>query len=574
MKTIVKLFDDVSDARDAVQDLLAAGFERQEITLLAYDPYGDYSNYLDRTPISGDVGEEAAAGAGIGALVGGIGGLLLGLGALTITGIGPIVAAGPIAAALFGAGTGATVRGLVGLLMDADLGEEQAQLYAEGVRRGGTLVVVRAGDRDGQRAELILERHGPVDLLERAAGWRARGWSGYSGEDEPYPPDEVELEQNFYTFEPVYRRHYEQSLAAAGNPYAHYEPAYRYGYDLVARHGYHDRDWHEIESGVQRDWESRGQGTWDEFGAAVRYAWEEARQAVDMVDEMYFEDYDDWQPEFRDHYEANYTNSGRSYLDYDFAYRYGYDLALDERYEDREWDELEPEARREWEQRGRGPWDEYRQAVEHAWNEVRDAYDFEDDYGSFEEDFRHHYQSNYGASGFAFDEYDTAYRYGYDLANSDYYRGRGWDEIEPEIRRNWQSQTDRPWEAFVGAVQHAWDQVIRAFSGEETRERSNVVGNGCRDRDAEFRRHYQSVYGRTGYPYTRYETAYYYGCELASDERYLGRSWDEIESGARRDWGMRSEEPWEEFQDAVRHAWREAVGGSDPGARRDDPYRG
>lgn len=573
MKTIVRLYDDVSIARDAIQELLAAGFDRQDITLLAYDPYGDYSSYLDRSEMPGDIGEETAAGAGIGALVGGIGGLLLGLGALTITGIGPIVAAGPIAAALLGAGTGATVGGLVGLLMEADLDEEQAQLYAEGVRRGGTLVVVKADDRDAQRAELVLERLGPVDVLERAAGWRARGWSGYKAEEEPYPPDEVELEQNFYTFEPVYRRHYEQSLAAEGNPYWHYEPAYYYGYDLVARRGYYDRDWEEIEPEIRQDWESRGQGPWDQFGSAVRYAWDEARQAVDMGDEMYYEDYEDWQPEFREHYDENYASSGRSYLDYDFAYRYGYDLALDERYEGQEWDELEPEARGEWERRGGGPWDDFRQAVQHAWSEVRDAYDFEDDYGYFEEDFRRHYQANYGTSGHTLDEYDTAYRYGYDLANSDFYRDRQWDEIEPEIRRNWESQTDSPWDEFKSAVQHAWSQVTRAFSGEETRERTSVIGNGCRSRDAEFRRHYQSVYGTTGYPYTRYETAYYYGCELASDERYRGRSWDEIESGAQRDWQMRSEGPWEEFRDAVRHAWREVTGGSDPGARGQDLYR-
>ena len=123
---------------------------------------------------------------------------------------------------------------------------------------------------------------------------------------------------------------------------------------------------------------------------------------------------------------------------------------------------------------------------------MRDAYDFEDDYGSFEEDFLRHYHTNYGASGYSLDEYDTAYRYGYDLANSDHYRNREWDEIEPEIRRNWENQTDSPWDEFKGAVQHAWNRVTRAFSGEETRERSSVIGNGCRSRDAEFRRHYQS----------------------------------------------------------------------------------
>jgi hypothetical protein len=664
MRTIARLYDDVAVARDAVQDLMNAGFAREDITLLAYDPYGDYGTFLERPAAMGDVGEEAAAGAGIGALIGGIGGLLLGLGALSVTGIGPILAAGPIAAALLGAGTGATIGGLVGLLMEAELDEDQAQLYAEGVRRGGTLVVVQAQDADALRAEQVLERRGPVNLDERAAGWRARGWAGYRGDDEPYAADEVELEQNFYTFEPVYRRHHEQHLAGQGRPYSQYEPAYYYGYDLVARGGYHDREWEEVEQEVRRDWESRDQGSWEEFGSAVRHAWEEARLAMGVDDDLYYyEDYEDWQPEFRQHYESNYATFGRSYLDFDPAYRYGYDLAVDERYEGRNWDELEPEARREWERRGAGAWEEFQQAVRHAWNEVRDALDFEDDYDYFDEGFRQdyemnfaargypyeyyqpayrhgynvavderfegrdweeiepearrswegqgaegawedikdavrrgwqevrdafeteddyeyvgqgfreHYQTNYGTSGYSYDDYDTAYRYGYDLGGSDLYRDRRWDEIEPEVRRNWEQQTDSPWEDFKGAVEHAWNQVTGAFSREETRERRGEGGNGCRQRDPEFRRHYQSVYGSTGYPYTRYEAAYYYGCELAHDERYRGQSWDEVETRARRDWQARGEGPWDEFRDAVRHAWREATGGSELGGRRQDPYR-
>lgn len=469
MKTVVRLFDDVAIAREGVEDLLAAGFEQQHITLMAYDPHGDYTSLLDKPEIAGDAGEETAAGAGIGALIGGIGGLLLGFGALTITGIGPIVAAGPIAAALLGAGTGATVGGLVGLLVESDVDEGQAQLYAEGVRRGGTLVVVQADAEEAQRAEQILERRGPVDLEERSAGWRSRGWPGYSAERGPYSMDEIELEQNFYTFEPVFRRHYERTVTGQGHPYSRYEPAYYYGYDLVARGGYHDREWHEIETEVRRDWESRDQGTWEEFGSAVRHAWEEARQAL-MGEYWYYEDYEDWQPDFREHYEANYANSGRSYLDFDFAYRYGYNLVTDERYEGREWSALEPEAQREWQTLGRGTWEDFREAVEYAWRTVREAFDAEGDYDTYAESFRRHYTSNYGTAGYTYDEYEPAYRYGYDLATSEYYRDQSWDDIEPEVRRNWQEQTDSPWEAFRDAVRHAWREATGGSGPDRRRD--------------------------------------------------------------------------------------------------------
>lgn len=482
MKTLVRLYDDISIARHVVEGLVDAGFDRQKITLMAYDPYGDYAGYVDEIgqPLA-DAGSETAIGASIGGLIGGIGGLLLGLGALTLPGIGPIVAAGPIAAALLGAGTGATVGGLVGLLVEADIGEEQATLYAEGVRRGGTLVVLEVNAQDAWRAEEILDRGNPVSLEERAAGWRERGWRGYQPDDEAYTPDEVEMERNFYTFEPIYRHHYERTYASTGRPYSHYEPAYYYGYDLVARRGYFDRAWDEVEREARQEWASRGQGAWEEFESAVQHAWEEAHQAIDM--------------------------------DEDFE---GYDY--------------------------------------------------------YDEGFRRHYESTYSTTGSPYATYDTAYHYGYDLANSPYYGDRDWDEIEPEVRRNWEEQTDSPWDSVRDAVSHAWNEVRSFLQAEETgRQNNGDECCDCEDLGDQFRRHYQSSLAGSGYPYNRYEYAYHYGCELANDERFCQRHWDEVEREARRDWEGRGEGAWDDFRDAVLHGWREVkavLGDGEDYARR------
>jgi hypothetical protein len=66
-----------------------------------------------------------------------------------------------------------------------------------------------------------------------------------------------------------------------------------------------------------------------------------------------------------------YARTGRQYTDYEPAYRYGYVLATDPRYRDREWDVIEPEARRGWSEHSRGRWEEFKDAVRRAWDRVR-----------------------------------------------------------------------------------------------------------------------------------------------------------------------------------------------------------
>jgi hypothetical protein len=114
-------------------------------------------------------------GAGIGAVVGGLGGLLVGLGALAIPGIGPVLAAGPLAAALgalAGAGIGAAAGGLIGAMVDMGIPEDQAELYSEGVRRGATLVIVRASDERAEDAVRIMNQFNPIDINRRSEEWR------------------------------------------------------------------------------------------------------------------------------------------------------------------------------------------------------------------------------------------------------------------------------------------------------------------------------------------------------------------------------------------------------------------
>jgi len=80
-------------------------------------------------------------------------------------------------------------------------------------------------------------------------------------------------------------------------------------------------------------------------------------------------------------------------------------------------------------------------------------------YDSYDAGFRKNWQSNYANSGMTYERYQPAYRYGYNLANDQRYRGRNWNEIESDVRRDWESQNQGPWENFKDSIRYSWDQV-------------------------------------------------------------------------------------------------------------------
>ena len=141
-------------------------------------------------------GTGAGTGASVGTLLGGGAGLLAGIGALAIPGVGPVVAAGWLIATLTGAGVGAAAGGLLGSLTGAGVPEEHAHVYAEGVRRGSTLVTVRAEEATAAQAEAIMQRYAPVDLAERSAAYREGGaWDRFDENRGSLTPEEMEAER-------------------------------------------------------------------------------------------------------------------------------------------------------------------------------------------------------------------------------------------------------------------------------------------------------------------------------------------------------------------------------------------
>jgi hypothetical protein len=130
------------------------------------------------TPLESVGGSGSSVDAAGSAAIGGLTGFIAGIAALAIPGVGPILAAGPLAAGIIGATVGAAAGGVVGALRNHGVSEEEAEVYSEAVRRGATLVAVNTSeDRVGQ-ATSILNRNGAVDIEERVQTWRREGWSG------------------------------------------------------------------------------------------------------------------------------------------------------------------------------------------------------------------------------------------------------------------------------------------------------------------------------------------------------------------------------------------------------------
>jgi uncharacterized membrane protein len=194
-KNVVGLFDDRVTAETAIQDLVDAGFERGRISAVAADSEGKL--FKEQVDASGSfVGEGASAGITSGAVVGGLLGLLIGAGLIFVP-VG-VVAAGPIAGLIAGSAAGAAAGGVIGALIGLGIPEEDANVYAEGVRRGGTLLVVQAEDAEVDRVHAILDRDGAVDIEDRGFLYREEGFDRHNHEEPVYSEEQAAAERARY----------------------------------------------------------------------------------------------------------------------------------------------------------------------------------------------------------------------------------------------------------------------------------------------------------------------------------------------------------------------------------------
>jgi uncharacterized membrane protein len=145
------------DLDQTVNHLKSQNFRKSDISILMHPQYGT------KAP------EGATAGSATGAITGGIFGWLVGAGFLTIPGLGPFIAAGPIMSAIAGAGIGGTIGGITGGLIGLGIPEFEAQKYEGHIKNGGILITIHVDDTIWEmKAKEILEENGAVNIASNS----------------------------------------------------------------------------------------------------------------------------------------------------------------------------------------------------------------------------------------------------------------------------------------------------------------------------------------------------------------------------------------------------------------------
>jgi hypothetical protein len=203
--TLTRVFDGYSSAEAVVQQLRSAGLSDSHVAIIASNADGwhkpgsgavDPKHDKDRDG-KDDRSEGAAAGGGIGLVAGGAAGVAAGLGMLAIPGIGPVVAMGWLASLAVGAVAGGAAGGLIGALVESGTSKENAELYAEALRRGGAIVTAKVPSGEEAKYAAILDQSA-INMTERATAYRSEGWRGYDPAAPAYDIEQVRRERDVY----------------------------------------------------------------------------------------------------------------------------------------------------------------------------------------------------------------------------------------------------------------------------------------------------------------------------------------------------------------------------------------
>jgi len=461
MKTIVGLYDDMNTANQVVQALVNYGIDRDEVSLISGDRKGTYGsngsqvgdrNEWDNTRTT-DTGSAAAGGAVTGAVVGGVGGALLSLTALAIPGIGPVIAAGPLVAGLVGAGAGAAVGGLLGALTEVGVPEEEAGYYVEGVHRGGTLVSVKTDDAETDQVVDIMNRYNPIDVKERAATWRSEDRPDYGDSATSTATGRMDQDSDRFATQTMAGQaatsNYDRTATdrTPANNAADNRATYdRNSYAAKTNGGEEEARVPIVEEDVQI-----GKREVERGGVRVRKSVEEqpVEKQVNLREENV-------------NVERRPVNRAADAADLN-TFEEG-DFEVSSMTEE---PVVQKQARVVEEVLINKDARERTETVRDTARKTRVDVDQTDGNSSSYDasSFRNHFQTNYANRGRAYEQYEPAYRYGYTLANDARYRGRDWNAIEADAKRDWsQNHKGSAWEDFKDAVRYSWERAKDAVT--------------------------------------------------------------------------------------------------------------
>ena len=305
-------------------------------------------------------------------------------------------------------GEGATVGALTGF----GIPDDEANFYAEAVRRGGVLVIARVHDQDAETAADIMAMHNPVPYEQRAAAYREEGFDTYE-EAEPYDQDKIIEERERFADEGVARmKEIEEKLkigkreVVRGGVKVHkYVDTEMIEETLRLREEHIDVDRRAVDREataedladaftedevelVERAEEAVVEKTArvtgevavgkdvnvreETVGGEVRKTRVEVEETAGAGAVASGVEWETFAPKFREHYDTAYASTDYNYDTYEPAYRYGYDMASDTRFRDRDYNAAEADLRRGYVDRhDEGLWEETKDAVRHAYNSMR-----------------------------------------------------------------------------------------------------------------------------------------------------------------------------------------------------------
>jgi uncharacterized protein (TIGR02271 family) len=323
-----------------------------------------------------------------------------------------VLAAGPFAAAAIGALTGAATGGIAAALMDLGVPEEEAGYYLEGIRRGGTLVTVTANESNAARAQEIMNRYDPIDLEQRSSMWQESGWTGYNANAQPMTHDQIKSERMSYTTLPAGQ---EEHLNVV-------QEELQVGKREVASTGGVRVQKHVTEQPVEEQVRLR-----EEHVRVERHPVNRPASEAD------FNTFNEGVIEVTERREEPVIQKTARVVEEVVIGKEVNERTETVRDSVRRTDvEVEPMT---------GTTTNYRT------------------YESFEPGWRTHYKNNFANSGYTYDQFTPAYRYGYSLATNQNYRGWGWDRLEPEAHRYWEERNPSTWDQFKNAIRQAWLDV-------------------------------------------------------------------------------------------------------------------
>ena len=164
---------------------------------------------------------------------------------------------------------------------------------------------------------------------------------------------------------------------------------------------------------------------------------------------------------WRKDWDSNYSSLGGSYDDYAPAYRYGNEMRRSDQYKNRDWSDVESDLKSSWESRNTGgpsTWEKFKAAVRHGWDKITPDMDDDDSY------YRTHYSTQYASTGDTYDSLAPAYGYGTEARRNPKYQGRNWDDVESDLRTDWDTRYPSTsgvstWDKMKAAVRHGWDKM-------------------------------------------------------------------------------------------------------------------